>query len=542
MVAKNYVGLSLLTNALEQVIVLFMFSHTAMGITEMWKPSKMLPQRSNLHDKTPPDVNKPPPTIPLKSLENDYKMISRLGDGGFGIVRLAKYRHDKSNLLQLAKRGTLTDVGDGSNVNLSPLVAIKTMNARLPKLEHYTRVKEVQFIQAMPAHINLLHIYEVFIDTSQYCLHFSMECMDQTLYGLMRSRGGKHFTASTVRSILWQLLSAISHIHDHGYFHRDIKPQNILISSMLQYYGGIDSVPPGSRDQKYMVKLADYGLARHVENCKDFTTYISTRWYRAPEMLLRRKWHSTPVDIWAFGTVAAEVAKVTPLFPGANEIDQIWRIFKVLGNPAPPKNIQARPFPVGGYWVEGQLLAGKCGYSFPEGTGIPIDEFIPHSYPFFFFFFRICLRWNPETRPIASELYDQSYFMYTPEKKAMETSLFKRSGNVSLLSATAKESVDHSNISPIETYDFYKVPPDLEADMDNYGYMDLGNNKENLGPYDIEVDESQIACQSPRTDHTNNLEIDEAMNPLNPNQLKGASSEGTFSFSGSCVSLAQLMG
>ena len=110
------------------------------------------------------------------------------------------------------------------------------------------------------------------------------------------------------------------------------------------------------------------------------------------------------------------------------------------------------------------------------------------------------------------------------------------------MSATAKESVDHSNISPIETYDFYKVPPDLEADMDNYGYMDLGNNKENLGPYDIEVDESQIACQSPRTDHTNNLEIDEAMNPLNPNQLKGASSEGTFSFSGSCVSLAQLMG
>ena len=101
--------------------------------------------------------------------------------------------------------------------------------------------------------------------------------------------------------------------------------------------------------------MGDYGLARHVSNIKPYTAYVSTRWYRSPEILLRQKWYSRPIDIWAFGAVAVETANFVPLFPGSNELDQIWKILKILGTPfvPEPKAINASyVVPLGGYWTE----------------------------------------------------------------------------------------------------------------------------------------------------------------------------------------------
>lgn len=498
----------------------------------MWKPSRLMSPALQKQEKEPLEATKPPSSIPVKLLDRDYKMISRLGDGGFGVVRLAKYRHDKDNLLSMGMRGTLGESTGAVAAHSSPLVAIKTMNTRLSKLEHYTRVKEVQFIQAMPPHVNLLRVYEVFIDSSTYSLHFSMECMDQTLYTLMRSRAGRHLAPATVRSLLFQLLAAICHIHDHGYFHRDIKPQNILISSMLQYWGGRDAIPPCSRNDKYILKLADYGLARHVESCRDFTTYISTRWYRAPEMLLRRKWHLTPVDIWAFGAVAAEVANVSPLFPGANEIDQIWRVFRVLGSPAPPKTARVGAYPPGGYWAEGKTLALKCGYSFPEGSGIPFETLVSSAYPHLADMVRTCLRWNPETRPVASELRELLYFCRN-EIQLAQTGLVSASSNVFVHKQAAKLA-NSGSMSPTDEY-LYKLPPGLEADIENYDHV--GTNKVNEACCGI-VGASH-ACQSPRTAGSDFENV--AISSFNHARIKDASSEGSFSFSGSGMSLTHLM-
>lgn len=510
-----------------------MFPRTSTGISPTWQSSKLNLPESQKENKHPSDLSNPPSTIPLKSLDEDYKVISRLGDGGFGVVRLAKYKHDRSLLLQLGKPFTLTDSRGEISCKLSPLVAIKTMNAKLPRLELYTRVKEVQFIQSMPSHVNLLHIYEVFIDTSHYCLHFSMECMDQSLYSLMKARGGKLFTAATVKSILEQLLAAINHIHNHGYFHRDIKPQNILVSSMLQYFGSTSAIPPVFQRQKYIVKLADYGLARHVENCKDFTSYISTRWYRAPEMLLRRKWHSTPVDIWAFGTVATELAKLSPLYPGANEVDQIWRIFRVLGNPAPPKCFNARAIPTGGFWVEGQVLAARCGYSFPEGSGVPIASVVPGCYPYLSDMIRMCLKWNPEARPMASILFNQPYFA-DMSKRSIETSLVPENPNT-VSPQPCKSLFAGRQTLPLEAFDVSGVMPDFEVDMSSYGYIHSNNNKENISANAKKLDPQ--AFKNPRTANTDQLRQEVAAVSINAKQFKEVSSDESFSFSGSCASV-----
>lgn len=75
------------------------------------------------------------------------------------------------------------------------------------------------------------------------------------------------------------------------------------------------------------------GLAREIRSRPPFTDYVSTRWYRAPELLLRSTNYNSPVDIFALGCIMAELYTLTPLFAGANEVDQLNKIVKILGTP-----------------------------------------------------------------------------------------------------------------------------------------------------------------------------------------------------------------
>ena len=91
-------------------------------------------------------------------------------------------------------------------------------------------------------------------------------------------------------------------MHKHGFFHRDMKPENLLVKGDL-------------------VKIADFGLAREIRSRPPFTDYVSTRWYRAPENLLRSVSYNSPVDIFASAAIMAELYLLNPLFPGSNETD-----------------------------------------------------------------------------------------------------------------------------------------------------------------------------------------------------------------------------
>jgi cyclin-dependent kinase 2 len=115
---------------------------------------------------------------------------------------------------------------------------------------------------------------------------------------------------------MYQLVSGISYCHSHRVLHRDLKPQNLLI------------------DKNNVVKLADFGLARAFGVPIGIITHeVVTLWYRAPEILLGSRTYSTPVDMWSAGCIFAELANNSPLFPGDSDIDQIFRIFRVLGTP-----------------------------------------------------------------------------------------------------------------------------------------------------------------------------------------------------------------
>ena len=80
--------------------------------------------------------------------------------------------------------------------------------------------------------------------------------------------------------------------------------------------------------------MADFGLARAFSiPLPVYTHEVVTLWYRAPEVLLGQKKYSTPLDIWSIACIFAEMATKKPLFPGDCEIDQLYKIFQLLGTP-----------------------------------------------------------------------------------------------------------------------------------------------------------------------------------------------------------------
>jgi serine/threonine protein kinase len=151
-----------------------------------------------------------------------------------------------------------------------------------------------------------------------------------------------------------------------------MKPENVLVTTTgLQDYPNLSPLAPPNappdKDVVVIIKLADFGLARETKSRPPYTEYVSTRWYRAPEVLLKSRDYSNPVDMWALGTIMAELVNLRPLFPGKGELDQITKITDVLGDPSDEYGVDARGQSIGGgKWSRGIKMARNVGFAFPK--------------------------------------------------------------------------------------------------------------------------------------------------------------------------------
>ena len=102
-------------------------------------------------------------------------------------------------------------------------------------------------------------------------------------------------------------------MHSAGVVHRDLKPSNILINENCD------------------LKICDFGLARIQD--PQMTGYVSTRYYRAPEIMLTWQKYDVEVDIWSAGCIFAEMLEGKPLFPGKDHVNQFSIITELLGTP-----------------------------------------------------------------------------------------------------------------------------------------------------------------------------------------------------------------
>jgi p38 MAP kinase len=105
----------------------------------------------------------------------------------------------------------------------------------------------------------------------------------------------------------------LKYVHSAGVVHRDLKPSNILVNENCD------------------LKICDFGLARLQD--PQMTGYVSTRYYRAPEIMLTWQKYDVEVDIWSAGCIFAEMLESKPLFPGKDHVNQFSIITELLGTP-----------------------------------------------------------------------------------------------------------------------------------------------------------------------------------------------------------------
>ncbi|KAG1953757.1 serine/threonine-protein kinase MAK isoform X6 [Pimephales promelas] len=283
---------------------------------------------------------------------NRYTTHKQLGDGTYGSVLMGK-----------------------SNES-GELVAIKRMKRKFYSWEECMNLREVKSLKKLN-HANVVKLKEVIRENDH--LYFVFEYMKENLYQLMKDRT-KLFPESVIRNISFQILQGLSFIHKHGFFHRDMKPENLLCMG------------------PELVKIADFGLAREIRSRPPYTDYVSTRWYRAPEVLLRSPVYSSPIDIWAVGCIMAELYTLRPLFPGNSEVDEIFKICQVLGTVKKSD------------WPEGYQLAAAMNFRFPQCVPTPLKTLIPNATNEALDLMRDFLHWDPKKRPSAAKALRYPYF------------------------------------------------------------------------------------------------------------------------------------
>ncbi|XP_042459094.1 cyclin-dependent kinase F-3-like isoform X4 [Zingiber officinale] len=225
-------------------------------------------------------------------------------------------------------------------------------------------------------HTNIVKLKEIVRENHE--LFFIFEHMEYNLYQVMRERQNP-FTEGEIRNLMSQVLQGLAYMHKNGYFHRDLKPENLLVTHDV-------------------IKIADFGLAREVTSEPPYTDYVSTRWYRAPEVLLKSSFYTPAIDMWAVGAILAELFMLSPLFPGESEIDQIYRICTILGTPD------------SSIWPDGILLPHSTYFNIFQFPPADIWDIIPNaSLEAIDLILQLC-SWDPQRRPTAEQSLQHPFF------------------------------------------------------------------------------------------------------------------------------------
>ncbi len=218
-----------------------------------------------------------------------YTKDRKVGEGTYAVVYLGKQAKTKKDIaIKEIKTGMFKDGLDMS------------------------AIREVKYLQEL-RHTNIIELMDIYLSNDN--LNLVLEFLPYDLEMLIKDKNIL-FQQADVKSWLLMILRGVHHCHRNYILHRDLKPNNLLIS------------PTGE------IKIADFGLARSLGNpTENLTANVVTIWYRAPELLFGARHYTGAIDIWSVGIIFAELMLRTPYLPGTNDMEQLEITFRALGTP-----------------------------------------------------------------------------------------------------------------------------------------------------------------------------------------------------------------
>lgn len=212
--------------------------------------------------------------VPHDHIAYRYEMLKVIGKGSFGqVVRAYDHKNQQH-------------------------VALKMV--RNEKRFHRQAQEEIRILDHLRKKdkdntMNLIHMYENFTFRGHCCITF--ELLSVNLYELIKKNKFQGFSIPLVRRFAYSILRCLEALYTYKIIHCDLKPENVLLKQ--QGRSGI--------------KVIDFGSSC-FENQRVYT-YIQSRFYRAPEVILGAK-YGMPIDMWSLGCIVAELVTGYPLLPG----------------------------------------------------------------------------------------------------------------------------------------------------------------------------------------------------------------------------------
>ncbi|CAG7820564.1 unnamed protein product [Allacma fusca] len=281
-----------------------------------------------------------------------------LGEGAHGIV--LKAQNTQSGGYVALKKVTLKKVNEEG----IPLSVIR-------------EIKALQCIE----HENIVYLIDVFPQGLSFVMVF--EFMPSNLWEYVDSY---KLSGAETKCLSLMLLEGLKYLHENHIMHRDLKPANLLIS------------------ENRVLKIGDFGLCRlfFPDERVSYSHQVATRWYRSPELLYGARYYTESVDLWAAGCIIAEMLKGLPIFPGENDIDQLYKVISSLGTPDET------------IWPGRTELPDYNKISFVAMEAIPLDQLVPSDVPLATAFVSKFLLYDASKRISAEDALDDIFFQTEP--------------------------------------------------------------------------------------------------------------------------------
>ena len=275
---------------------------------------------------------------------------------------------------------------------------------------HQQAVVEVEVLKLMTdkdcnEQYSVVHVVDNFIFRKHMCIVFELLYMN--LYELLKTNEFNGLSCNLIRRFANQITNALKLMARYKVIHCDLKPENILLKQA----------------NRSSIKVIDFGSSCFTD--KRVYTYIQSRFYRAPEIILGIP-YTNSIDVWSLGCILVELQTGYPLFPGESEDEQIACLMEVLG--LPPKSLlkqatRAQKFfdsencPKSFMNSRGKVrkVNGRTLESVMKGADTGLVELVKR-----------CLDWDPVTRIGPDEILAHSWMK---ENRLCATKNFMRGGS-----------------------------------------------------------------------------------------------------------------